>query len=131
VFINSPLEKCNLSLLPEGGNVIFCVPIPLVPFRVGGRGINQNGPMSPSEQFFLKASLRNPFCTFALLFRKGTRSCKIFLIFMIVLINICLDCAPLNLFWTLSFSASPLPDQLSACWQSWRPFLAFLDFLTP
>ena len=40
---------------------------------------------------------------------------------MIVLINICLDCAPLNLFWTPSFSASPLPVQLSACWQSWRP----------
>ena len=33
VFINSPLEKCNLSLLLEGG-------------------LNENVPMSPSGQFF-------------------------------------------------------------------------------
>ena len=57
MFINSPPENCNLSLLQEGGGgqwTISYVPILLVPFRLGGRGVNENGPMSPSRQFFLE-----------------------------------------------------------------------------
>ena len=57
-----PLPPWNLELNPglvcpycqRGGGeqwTIFYVPIPLVPFRVGGERVNENGPMSPSEQF--------------------------------------------------------------------------------
>ena len=45
VFINSPLGKCNLSLLLEE----FLFLLGLGQFRL--MGVNENGPMSPSWQF--------------------------------------------------------------------------------
>ena len=38
--------------------IFFVVPIPIFLFRLGGgREVNENGPMSPSEHFFWMASL--------------------------------------------------------------------------
>ena len=49
-------RQSYLSLLSEVGegisDTIFYVPIPLVPLRLG-KGANENGPMSHSQNFFL------------------------------------------------------------------------------